>query len=200
MSNGTDLTDTDRRLLDAAYQVFSELGFRRATTLQIAKAANVNEVTLYRRYATKEALMVAAMEYQANRMIAILRDYDLPQEPKHLERDLKPYLDLILNAMIQAKQAHRTAIGEWGHHPAIDQYLLLTTDHVCQQVSGYFVRAAKAGLLKESVRPEVAAQPLLGAIFADSLMRDIMPARYPLSPERSVDAYLDVFLHGIAAT
>ena len=45
----------DRRaqILDAAMSVFVEKGFTASTTLEIAKAANISEVTLFRHFASK---------------------------------------------------------------------------------------------------------------------------------------------------
>ncbi|ADV67219.1 TetR/AcrR family transcriptional regulator [Deinococcus maricopensis] len=50
----------DEQLLDAARSVFAEHGYS-ATTAQIATRARVSEGTLFKRYATKEALFLAAV-------------------------------------------------------------------------------------------------------------------------------------------
>jgi AcrR family transcriptional regulator len=48
--------DTHQALMDAALQVFTERGFARATTREIAAAAGVAEGTIYRHFADKHAL------------------------------------------------------------------------------------------------------------------------------------------------
>ena len=52
-----------QKLLEAAMRVFAESGFRGATTRRIAEAAGVNEVTLFRQFKSKSALIneVAAL-------------------------------------------------------------------------------------------------------------------------------------------
>jgi len=50
---------TRQRLLDAAADVFSECGYARATTKEIAKAAGVSEGTIYRHFADKKELFQA---------------------------------------------------------------------------------------------------------------------------------------------
>lgn len=48
-------------LFDATVTVFAERGYAAATTSEIAQRAGVNEVTLFRRYGTKAALIEAAL-------------------------------------------------------------------------------------------------------------------------------------------
>lgn len=50
---------TKQQLLDAAAAVFSEYGYARATTKEIAKAAGVAEGTIYRHFADKQELFTA---------------------------------------------------------------------------------------------------------------------------------------------
>lgn len=54
----------DRRaqILDAAMTVFVKKGFTAGTTLEIAKAANVSEVTLFRHFASKQDIFLAGIE------------------------------------------------------------------------------------------------------------------------------------------
>jgi AcrR family transcriptional regulator len=194
------MEEMEERILDAAYRVFAEAGFRGATTRRIAEAAGVNEVTLFRRFPTKDVLIVAALRHFSDRMIAALSTRSLPVRPHDVRAELTDYATIILNAILASRQAHRTAIGEWGHNPSLDQYLLLTTTHVYQEVHRYLVRARDAGFLRAEVDPLVGAQLLLGALLADALMRDVMPEQFPLTPAATVPVYLDVLLAGLMLT
>ncbi len=53
---------TRDRLLEAAAEVFARDGLAAATTREIAKAAGVNEVTLFRLFSTKMNLIAAVLE------------------------------------------------------------------------------------------------------------------------------------------
>src|SRR5258708_23956024 len=55
---------TRRRILEAAERVFSREGFQGATTREIAREAQVNEVTLFRHFRTRDEL-VARLFYTA---------------------------------------------------------------------------------------------------------------------------------------
>ena len=54
----------DRRLqiLDSAMNVFIEKGFNGATTQEIAKAANISEVTLFRYFASKKQIFLEGVD------------------------------------------------------------------------------------------------------------------------------------------
>ncbi|WP_425443269.1 TetR/AcrR family transcriptional regulator [Streptosporangium canum] len=52
--------DTDElraRILDAAYEQFCRMGIRRSTMEDVARRAGVSRITVYRRFATKDALV-----------------------------------------------------------------------------------------------------------------------------------------------
>lgn len=50
--------DRRKQILDAAMTVFIEKGFNGSTTLQIAKAANISEVTLFRYFSSKQEIFL----------------------------------------------------------------------------------------------------------------------------------------------
>ncbi len=52
-----DLDDIRTRLLDAAYEQFCRMGIQRTTMEDVARQAGVSRITVYRRYATKNALV-----------------------------------------------------------------------------------------------------------------------------------------------
>jgi TetR/AcrR family transcriptional repressor of uid operon len=52
-----DPDETRTRLLDAAYEQFCRMGIRRSTMEDVARRAGVSRITVYRRFATKDALV-----------------------------------------------------------------------------------------------------------------------------------------------
>lgn len=56
--DGVDATDeTNARVLDAAFELFCRIGIQRSTMDDVAKLAGVSRITVYRRFATKDALV-----------------------------------------------------------------------------------------------------------------------------------------------
>ncbi|MER6176426.1 helix-turn-helix domain-containing protein [Streptosporangium sp. NPDC001681] len=52
-----DTDETRARILDAAYEQFCRMGIRRSTMEDVARRAGVSRITVYRRFATKDALV-----------------------------------------------------------------------------------------------------------------------------------------------
>lgn len=52
-----DIDKTGTRVLDAAYEQFQRTGIRRSTMEDVARRAGVSRITVYRRFATKDALV-----------------------------------------------------------------------------------------------------------------------------------------------
>ncbi|MDA8345495.1 MAG: helix-turn-helix domain containing protein [Thermaerobacter sp.] len=55
-------SETRGRILEAAFELFAEKGFTGATTREIADRADVNEVTIFRHFRSKEALFQEGIE------------------------------------------------------------------------------------------------------------------------------------------
>lgn len=54
--------DRRKQILDAAMTVFVEKGFSGSTTLEIAKAADISEVTLFRYFSSKQEIFLEGIE------------------------------------------------------------------------------------------------------------------------------------------
>ena len=61
---------SDNQILEAALAVIVQHGYAGATTRQIAAAAGINEVTLFRRFGSKQKLLLAVVEQEAENFMA----------------------------------------------------------------------------------------------------------------------------------
>ncbi len=66
------------RIIEAAYKLFSERGYHGTTTREIARAASVSEVTLFRIFGTKEALFEEVLKAKSiiPDLVAMLNELD----------------------------------------------------------------------------------------------------------------------------
>ncbi len=58
MEQLTKRDQTRQRILDTAFELFEAHGYERTTTVQIAAAAGVSEMTLFRHFASKDRLLL----------------------------------------------------------------------------------------------------------------------------------------------
>lgn len=190
--------ETRQRILAAAHRVFAAEGFRGATTRRIASEAGVNEVTLFRHFTSKEQLLCAAADWHSAITIAAVDTRPLPGQPADLHAELTTFLLGTLRGFLASQAAVRTTFGEWGHHPALDERLMRLTNHIYDMLERYLAAAQALGLIRTGVEPVVAAGTLLAIVFANGMLREVLPGRFPLEPEGSVAAYLGVILDGLA--
>jgi len=63
------MNDREQKILDAAIDVFSRYGVRKATMGDIAEQAGISRPTLYARYANKDEIIGAAMQLISDRVV-----------------------------------------------------------------------------------------------------------------------------------
>ena len=94
------MTDkTEQKILDAALKIFSEKGFKGATTRVIAQESGFSELTLFRKFETKENLfnsvMIRNRERVLNELDSILVDKEFENSKDFLETIIKNVANLI---------------------------------------------------------------------------------------------------------
>ena len=66
--------ETRRRIAEAAHRLFGERGFQAVTVVEVARAAEVAEATLFNYFPTKEDLFYSGLEAFGARLVAAVRD------------------------------------------------------------------------------------------------------------------------------
>jgi len=84
----------ENQIFDSVIDVWRSSGFEAASTRKIAEKAGVAEVTLYRRFESKEKLFLAAFRYQAQ-----ILGSETPQLVSDIETDLKMAVGAYQNLM-----------------------------------------------------------------------------------------------------
>ena len=92
---------TREALLEAAFKEFTYHGFDRATTRQIAKAANVDPAMVNYRFGSKEDLWLAVLENIKTQSIPYIREArELISDPDP-ERSIKALMQVILRVGVE---------------------------------------------------------------------------------------------------
>jgi AcrR family transcriptional regulator len=181
------------QLLQAAAQLYTEAGYRGATTRRIADRAGVNEITLFRHFGSKDALMLEAISRAGpSRVTGVL-----PQTPKEPFRELREWAKAHITELRERRSLIRKCMGEIEERPEIfpaeNSYPALAA----QAVGRYLRRLRELGIAKAEFDERAASTMLIGAMFADAMGRDIMPDMYRNEPERALDEYVRLFLRSI---
>jgi AcrR family transcriptional regulator len=67
-----DRNETENRIIEAATRLFARDGYREITTKRLAAEAGVNEITLFRRFKSKENILKAVFDLNMEKIEAIL--------------------------------------------------------------------------------------------------------------------------------
>src|ERR1700723_1209330 len=106
------LNVTSNRIIDAATRVFAREGIAGATTREIARLAKVNEVTLFRRFKSKQELLRQVVLKSG-------KDYESVFENAPLEtiddvrRTIEAHVAVHLRKLRASEEFVRTFYGEW---------------------------------------------------------------------------------------
>lgn len=188
------LTDHRARILRAAVEVYSECGFRGATTRRIAQKADVNEVTLFRHFGSKASLLREAIECQGFE----IHFQHLPEVPRHPREELLDWCSRHMEELRARRSLIRTCMGEIEEHPEILP-AGSPTIQAARVLAEYLRRLQSRGLARSDFDPALAAPMLMGILFADAMGRDIMPDLYPGTAANALEQYVTLFLRSIGA-
>jgi AcrR family transcriptional regulator len=191
------MMDARELLLEAALKVFAEHGTRGATTRRIAHAAGVNEVTLFRHFGSKEALLREALA-TSPRAVAFV-DTHLPETPVDPEAELTEFCRHHHRVLFESRSIIRKCMGEFEEHPDTTRTACQLPVRISEALRLYLERLRDADQARGDWNPRAAAAMLMGVLFTDAMGRDCMPERFPYSEREGLKHYVALFLQAIGA-
>jgi AcrR family transcriptional regulator len=182
------------KLLEAAIRVFTESGFRGATTRRIAEEAGVNEVTLFRLFKSKTALINEAAKLHARLRL----ENALPLEPHDPRHELTEWCAAQLAFLQKSRALIRKCMAELEEHPEMGDCMRHGPASSHTQVRRYArALANQTGTAISDDLVDVACTMLMGALFADAMGREFMPQMYPRPVGRAPARYALMFLRAL---
>ncbi|MGW6403471.1 TetR/AcrR family transcriptional regulator [Streptomyces sp. NPDC055134] len=184
------------RIVDAAHELMLSIGLARATTKEIAKAADCSEAALYKYFANKEELFVTVLSERLPKLGPLLTELTREPGAKSVEENLTEIareaalfyeqtfpMAASLYAEPQLKRRHEEALREMGTGP----------HRPIQGLDAYLRSEQDAGRVSRDADTYAAASLLLGACAQRAFAYDMAPGRKPPQP-------LDEFAAGLART
>jgi AcrR family transcriptional regulator len=139
------MIDNRARILDAAARVYAEFGYRGATTRRIAVAAGVNEVTLFRTFGSKAALIDEAVRCCA--ASAVSGRAALPDFPVDPERELIEWASAMLAHMRETRSLMRKSMSELEERPDMAPCMAAGVSLAAEELRGYLRRLGELGFV-----------------------------------------------------
>ncbi len=188
-----DLPDTKKRIIISALDLFSSKGFASTTTREIAAAAGVNELTLFRNFGSKDGLLESAIESTLN-VEGIASD--IPPISGDPEEDLFILVEFLRENIRKRRNLYRLMFRDYSN-PIVERNL--------KEVPGR-IKKLLVGRVKQILRPNVkgdldyeTAAIFLMSYFFRSEMQTAMMGIDPFHEidERRTREVIRIFLKGV---
>ncbi len=190
-------TETRDRLLRAAIAVFSTEGYVGATTREIARVAEVSEVTLFRHFQSKEQLLKAVAQHiTALRTEAFVHQDEWTYD---LRPDLLHYAKLHDDMLEEYEALFRMFIGEAHRHPVeaievLQQSFLPLRQHLV----AYLQICMERGLVRPEVDLPLAVDQLTGILLSGMIRRHVSPLQRGYSRKQYLEGCVDLFVQWLS--
>lgn len=155
------------RILKAAAEVYTEAGFKGTTTRRVAEVAGVNEITLFRHFGTKDALVKTALMqlYQQDEPVML-------GEPEDPPRELYDWAHATIKHWHKARHLIFRVMGDLVEHPELAPDICREPACHHERLSAYLRRMQQRGLTTNEFVPESAAGLMLGSVFSHAVWRE----------------------------
>jgi AcrR family transcriptional regulator len=187
-------TDTKTRIMDAAMVLFSTNGFNSTTTRSIAERANVNELTIFRHFKTKDNLLSEVID---NYFAEISMKQQIPREMTgDPSEDMYRIITAVRGNLQERKKLFRLMLRELSSNEVVARKLHTFP----QMIKGFMMMRFKDALsknLREDIDIETAGV-FFASYFIRSEMLKIMMGEDPFHEidEKRTREAIDIFLYG----
>jgi AcrR family transcriptional regulator len=185
----------DRRtqLLQAAATTYARHGYLGSTTRRIAEEAGVNEVTIFRHFGSKDALLQEAIATCGGAP----QLPDLPEVPQQPAAELTAWGAAMLERLCAMRTLIRRCVSEQEEYPHLKACGHDISLHVSATLRRYLARLQEYGVGDSDFDVRAASAMFMGALFADAMGRDRMPDVYPYAPKVAAEHYTKLLLRAI---
>ena len=182
------------KILSAAARVYSQHGFRGATTRLIAQEADVNEVTLFRTFGSKEALIEEAIRFHSE-SAEFAR---LPEEPEDPERELAEWCEAHIAHIRRRRPLIVSCMADISERPEVASGAGAGASRAWVELRRYLERLQATGRMDRDINLNAAGSMFMGAAFGDAMGREMITDMFPQPAESAGREYTKVFLRAIA--
>jgi AcrR family transcriptional regulator len=188
--------ETKQRIIQGAAQIFAEKGYDGATTREIAEAASVNEVTLFRHFGSKKNIFMTVIERFSALpgLEAAMKD----QLTGDYRQDLAKLGSHFLETMLKRRKAILMSLCTAERLPEIRDVVAQAPTQQQRMLSSYLWQQIERGTMRDLSNPELVAKLFFGMLFEFAISQPFL-ADTPIghvSPEEVVAQVVDIFVRG----
>jgi AcrR family transcriptional regulator len=188
-------TETQKRILEKSLDLFSRKGFKATTTREIARDADVNEITIFRNFNSKEELLVESLDYgfdPEGLKESVPNDFS-----GNLEEDLFSLVSTMRNNLRSREKVYSIMFREMATNEIVEDKV----SEMPRIMKGFMVGKLEA-ILKERSRSDVdleTAGVFLASYILRSEMMRMLLGKDPFHEldDRRLRESISIFLYGM---
>jgi len=188
---------TEEKILRAAFDLFSDRGYRATTTKLIAEKAGVNEVTIFRHFDSKINLFRRVIEQQAEERKEIVIE-EMPEPSGNLEEDMMKLGMRTHEVLMESSDFFKLLLSEVDRDPKLFQLISHVPEKFVVGFSKYLEEGKRRGNIRDDLDTEVAAFTFLSFFFRAMIEKAFLGEGkiFEIS-EREIREHINIFLEGI---
>jgi AcrR family transcriptional regulator len=194
----------DEEILKAAMKTIVREGYDGATTKLIADEAGINEVTLFRKFHSKENILQAVIMQQRDNALQALTSAFLSREIYEDDKGNAPRIATTLTELgyrlIEFMKTRMDLmillISEGRRKPSVAKVISSIPQDMIVQLRKLFEEQMRLKKIRD-VDPQLAAVTFLGFLFYYSLMKELFNDKVIKENKGILDGFVDIFLNGV---
>lgn len=189
-----------QKILKTAIRLFAQNGFRGTTTKEIALAAGVNEVTIFRHFATKQELYSAILEVKSSELV--VKSWVKALAPFAERCDDKGLFLLVATEILAhykrdpdflCLRLHSSLEG----HELAKQYREQQVCPLFKFLRDYIMKRQSDGAFHR-FNPDITVMSFIGSVYHHAIALHFREVDFiQLSQEDTANAFVEIFLSGI---
>ncbi len=200
-----ELSDKEKRILEAAISIFNKKGFSATTTNEIAKQAGVAEGTIFRYFKTKKDILSSLIVHMINLMshkvvLASIEKILANSSNMTIEDVLRNVISDRLSLVTKFFPLFKVVMSEALFHEDIREALynniLVKANEIFKP---FYERMVESGQIRNDIDYSIIVRSVIGNIVMFILPKILYPDKLkPLEQETEVNQIISVLMSGVS--
>lgn len=191
-----ELDKTEQKIVDATIFLLDKEGTNGTTTKKIAKKAEVSEVTVFRKFKSKDNLLKIAKIYYSDYFLEKISDIFTNYEDTDLESLLKNTWWKLVNFLDNNLDIIKIALDELMSSPEEEKIFSKFSDEVLKNLTNIFQEQIDKEKIRK-INPSAAALTVFSVIVEGIIFWKFESKVSNDDINKYLDDFLDIFINGI---
>lgn len=191
-----ELDKTEQKIVDATIFLLDKEGMNGTTTKKIAKKAEISEVTVFRKFKSKDNLLKIAKIYYSDYFLEKISDIFTNYEDTDLESLLKNTWWKLVNFLDNNLDIIKIALDELMSSPEEEKMFSKFSDEVLKNLTNIFQEQIDKGKIRK-INPSAAALTVFSVIVEGIIFWKFESKVSNDDINKYLDDFLDIFINGI---